>query len=406
VDRFSLLAERMRNTPGLRNDLVVLVVLLILGSISGGYIVSKYDIRLPGADRYTFSADFDMAPAVQLASRQEVRVAGLPVGKITGAKPTSDGKARVTMTIDPDQKVYSNARLVIRSKTPLNVMYVTLNPGGPPSKPLPADGTIPVTQTDRVLQPFELLDELDSRAREAITSLVNQADIALADAPAQLPAGLKATNATVASLQPVVEQLQERRANIARLVTAVSQISTAAGKDNERLATLAASLHQTLAVVAKRDNELSAALAQLPGVTDTLRTSLASTAELTSELNPALRDIDAATKKLPGTLSKLGDTVGEAGKVVDKARPVLAKARPVVRDLRPLAVDLDTSLRTLKPVTGNLPTATKRLVPWLDNLAAFVYQTSSAFSLADANGGLGRAQLGLDLKNPLGGGAE
>jgi len=41
-------------------------------------------------------------------------------------------------------------------------------------------------------------------------------------------------------------------------------------------------------------------------------------------------------------------------------------------------------------------------VPWLDDLSAFVYQTSSAFSLADVNGGLGRAQVNLKVDDPKG----
>ena len=42
----------------------------------------------------------------------------------------------------------------------------------------------------------------------------------------------------------------------------------------------------------------------------------------------------------------------------------------------------------------------------MDDLAAFTYQTSSSFSLYDANGGMGRANLHVDLTNPTGGLAD
>lgn len=397
--------QRMRNVPGLRGDLVLLTALILVGVLAGGYIISQYDVIKPWEERTVFSAEFDMAPAIQLEATQEVRIAGIPVGKITGAEPTDHGTARITMSLGPQHQVYRNARAVIRSKTPINVMYVALDPGSPSAGPLGQNGTIPVSQTDRVLQPFELLDKLGPRTRNALTSLVNQADAALVRAPRDLPTGLRTTNATLASFEPIVTRLQERRESIKRLVTAIARISHAAGNDDRRLSSLASSLEQTLSVVTKRDQELNRTLAELPGFTHVLRDSMRETAGLTGELNPVLDSVDGAADQLPSALSRLTKTVNEAGRLVDDARPVVAAARPVVNDLRPLAGDLDASLRDLRPVVSTLPGATKRIVPWLDDLSAFVYQTSSAFSLADVNGGLGRAQVVFDVTNPTGGGS-
>ena len=106
---------------------------------------------------------------------------------------------------------------------------------------------------------------------------------------------------------------------------------------------------------------------------------------------------------LPGALRRLSTTMDEANGLVDAAGPVVSKARPVVADLRPFARDLNRGLGNFAPTARLLPSATERLVPWLEDLSAFVYQTSSAFSLADANGGWGRALLTLDVTNHAGG---
>lgn len=398
--------QRMRSVPGLKRDLALLTVVVLVGVAVTGYLLSKYHQVLPWSDRYEFAAEFDMAPAIQLASNQEVRIAGVPVGRIADAEPTDDGKARLKFSLEPGHQVFDNARLVVRSKSPLNVIYVALDPGGAPGKPLPDGGVIPDSQTERVLQPFELVDQLDSRAQAALSSLVEEADVALADAPRDLPGGLRATDATMASFRPVVEQLQKRRESLRRIVTSVARVSAAAGTDDKRLATLAASLEQTLSVIATRDKELGATLAELPGMTKVLRESMASTRELTDELTPALEQVHAATGKLPPALARLAETVDEAGSLVRAARPVVAKGKPVVADLRPLAGDLNGALGDLRPVVRTLPSATKRIVPWLDDLGAFVYQTSSSFSLADVNGGLGRAQVVFRVDNPTGGGTD
>lgn len=406
MTRLRTLLGRVSNTPGIGRDITLVLSVLLVGALATAYLFSNYHVITPLTKTYEFSADFDQAPAVQLASRQEVRIAGISVGKITAAEVTDDANARLSFKIEPEHVVYENARLIMRSKTPLNIMYVTLDPGGPPAAPLDPGGVIPVSQTERVLQPYELLDELDARSRTALTDLVMHADAALADAPRDLPPGLGATDRAAASFQPVVEALQQRRANLRHLVTSVARIAGAAGRDDVRLAALVDSLSGTLGVLATSDRHLGRALDQLPGVTRTLRSSMVRTARLTTELSPTLKALDRASGDLPAALKGLTTTVRNAGDVVVEAGPVVRKLRPVVADLRPLVSDLNGTLADLSPVVSTLPDATARLVPWLDHLGAFIYNTSSSFSLGDVNGGLGRAHVVVKLHDPLGGGPE
>lgn len=397
----NIVLQRVRNTPGLLRDVVIFAVVLAVGLGAGSYIFSHYGVKAPWQGSYTFYADFAKAPAVQTKARQEVRIAGVTVGRITSAEPVSKA-VRVGFKIDEDQKVYRDARMVIRSKTPLNILYVALNPGTPSAGRLRDGGTLPVSQTDQFTQASEILDNLDARAQSALTDLVTESDVALTNAPVQLPKGLRQLDVTTQDLKPVVEALAQRRTHLSHLVTSVSQISTAAGGDDKRLASLMASLETTLGVVAARDKSLNASLEQLPGVTSTLRTALSDASGLTTELNPVLDQATKASGRLPGLVDRLTTTVKTTRGVLTTARPVIAQARPVVADLRPLTVDLRRSLSSLVPVAANLPQATARLTPWLTNLGGFVYNTSSSFSLGDANGGFGRANLVVKALEPLG----
>lgn len=398
-----LIWEHARNVPGLGRDIAALAVIVAIGLASVGYMLAQAGIVAPWADRYEFSADFEEASGVRPESLQEVRIAGVTVGKIIAAQPRPDGKARVTMSLEPGHQVYDNARAVLRSKAPINVVYVALNPGGPPGKPLAAGGTLPVTQTERPLQPSELLNNFDERTRNAATSLIDQSDIALANAPQHLPKALQATASALDAVKPVVQSLQTRRKTISRLVTSLAQISKAAGGDNERLARLTSSLQEALAVLDRRDKQLGKTLEQLPGFNSDLTRAMTETGELTTQLDPALDGLHRAAHRLPKALSRMRGSVEAAGKLIEAARPVVRKAEPVVADLRPLSRDLGSALGDFAPVTAHLPSATKRIVPWMDDLAAFVYQTSSAFSISDANGGLGRANITVDVMNPTGG---
>ncbi|GAA4736899.1 MlaD family protein [Actinomycetospora chibensis] len=396
--------DRMRNIPGLGRNLVTVAVLVVLGIASGAYILSHYSVTFPWQSRDTIAIEFTKGPGLIADGGQEVRIAGVPVGVVSSVEAQADS-VRAIVDLDPGHPIHTDARAELRSKTPLNDPYVTIQPGSPGAPTLPTDGSTPIprSQTVRLTQPFEVLNNLDERTRVALTSLVEQANVGLNDAPNTLPASLRSANGALDTLRPVAEQLATRRETIRSLVTDLSQISAAAGHDDRRLASLVSSLQQTLSTVVNRDDELSTTLNQLPGLGGDLRHAMSSVSALTTQLDPTLDNLNAASQELPPALDRLSETIETAGPVIDAARPVVAKARPVVGDLRPLVSDANAALGDLGPTVGLLPNATAQVAPWLPNLQAFIYQTSSAFSLQDGNGGYGRAQVFIDASNPLGG---
>lgn len=403
-------AQRMwlsiRSVPGLLRDVVVIAACLAVALVCTTYMLSKQGMQSPFSDRYEFSAEFDLAPGVRPEAQQEVRIAGVRVGRITEAEPVEGGNARITMSLDDGHQVFENARLVLRAKSPLNPMYITLDPGGPPAAPLEDGGVIPAEQTERAIQSFEVLDHLDGRVQGAITSLLNNLDVATAQAPRDLKAGIERTRSAAVAYGPVLDKLAERQRLIRDLVDDFSVVVHAVGNNNDRLATLTDSMDGALSALARRDRKLEATLRRLPGFVGVLDNAMAGTHRLTRQLNPTLENLTAASETLPTALSELTATVDDAGELADVATPVIRDARPVVADLRPFVPDLNQALADLQPVVSYLPSATEAIVPWMDDLAAFVYQTSSAFSIQDANGGMGRANVNVDLTNPAGGLAD
>lgn len=401
--------QRVRTVPGLGRYSAALAVLVVGGLVAVGFLLGNLQFILPGEDRYVFSADFDKAPAVDPSQTPEVRIAGVPVGVVTGSKVTEDNNSRLTFSLEPDQVIYDNARIVLSPKNPLNLMYVNIDPGGPPGKPLKDGSVIPVTQTDRPIQPDEVLSHLDSRTRDSVANLLVTMDTALANAPKELPAGLGATNDAMAAFKPVLAKLEKRQESIRAVVSSLSQITAAVGDNNGRLSQLADSLEGTLKSLAKRDEALKATLAELPGTTDQLSGAMSSVRGLSGELSPALKKISDASGQLPETLDKLRGTLGAAQQTVDAAQPVVAKASPLLDQLGPVVGSARTSLTHLEPVTKRLDPITATVVPHLEDLAAFVYNTSSMVSLQDGQGNFFRGHVVAPLpaagvlKGPEGG---
>jgi phospholipid/cholesterol/gamma-HCH transport system substrate-binding protein len=394
--------RRLRTVPGLGKDVAALAVLVALGLAAAGYLLGNASFTPPWAQRFEFRVELADAVSVSPGNSQEVRIAGVPVGLITASEPTDHHTSLVTLSLEPGHPIYDNAHVVLRPVNPLNQMYITLNPGGPPGRPLPEGGIIPVAQTSRPIQPDEVLDKLDDNARAALTSLLAESDNALANAPATLGPDLKAADRSLRTLRPVVARLRVRHDNIQKLITALADISTALGHNDARLTGLVDSTQATLRTLARRDDDLSAALSELPGTTDQLRTALDKTSDLTHQLNPTLDDLEAASGELPGALSDLTDMVGPLRDTVDAAGPVVSKAGAIVHDLRPVAGDLHGAFDDLAPVTGCLGEYTAKIAPWMYDLGAFVYNTNSMWSGSDRNGGFGRGHLTIHATAPLG----
>ncbi|HEV7535853.1 MAG TPA: MCE family protein [Acidimicrobiia bacterium] len=379
---------RIRAVQGLGRDLGVLAGLLVLGLGAGGYILAHQRVVWPWSHRVAYQADFESAPGISPGNGQEVRIAGVTVGEVSKAVVTADGRPRLTLSLQEKYRaVYGDARAYLRPKSPLNDMYVLLDPGGPPAPKLKPGAVIPVTRTGRPVEIDEVLAHLDDKARNGLGVLLAETDTALAAAHSgRLPGDLQAADGTLVALRPVMEALQTRRERIARLVTALADVATAAGEDDARLAHLAASARTTLDALAARDSELDATLAALPGFTAELRRSSAAVARLGAELDPALDGIRAAAERLPGALAGATGVVDRLGPTFDLAAPVVSGARPLVADLRPFVDSARAALNDTVAWAGRLDPITANLVGHLPDVAALVHQANSATSVEDANG--------------------
>ena len=390
--------DRIRATKGLGRDVGIYAGIAVIGFGVAGFILIHQRVIWPWDHRVTYTAEFAEAPGVVAGQGQEVRIAGVSVGDIVGTHVTDAGRARITLSLKKAHSaVYDNAKLVLRPKSPLNEMYVLLDPGGPPGRLLKAGEEIPGVQLARPVQIEEVLGHLDDKARQALGVLLNEADTALVH-PEGLSAGLVGADATVSALRPLSEALQSRRDKIATLVSALNDIAGAVGGDDARLTGLVDSARTTLAALAAHDGGLDGTLHQLPGFTDDLRTATAALTGLSGQLDPTLDQLKAASDRLPAALAGLTDVVQKAGTTVALAKPVVASAQPLVGDLRPFVDDARTALGDASPVTARLDPLTARMVQSLGDIAAAIYNGNSMFSVQDANGPLlrGLVSTGYD----------
>src|SRR4051812_19381300 len=118
-----------------------------------------------------YRVDVAFREATTLAQEADVRVAGVPVGKVRKVD-VDKGANRTLATIELERRyapLRSDARAVLRQKTLLGETYVELTPGTS-RKTIPENGRLPDGQVQDTVQLDEIFDSLDPQTRQAFRS--------------------------------------------------------------------------------------------------------------------------------------------------------------------------------------------------------------------------------------------
>jgi phospholipid/cholesterol/gamma-HCH transport system substrate-binding protein len=307
------------------------------------YILNEQRLRFPWEPSpLRLNAEFPTAQAVTAGQGQTVRVAGVRIGDI-GDVQLKDGRAVVQMVIDPEYKglVRTDAHALLRPRTGLKDMFIDLEPGSDDAPAATAGYTIPISNTAPDVNPDEILAELDSDTRDYLKLLIGDAGRGLQGRGLDLRELLRRFEPTHRDLARVSSAVAERRRNLRHLITSLNTLNAELAKRGDDLAGLIDSSATVMRQFASEDQNVSAAVGELPGAlrqtTDTMTrleryaTLLGPTAE---KLRPAARALKPANEAVEPLAREVTPLLS------NDIRPFVREARPVVRDLRPAARNL------------------------------------------------------------------
>ncbi|MCX6397404.1 MAG: MCE family protein [Propionibacteriales bacterium] len=130
---------------GLRSTTIKLVVVALISLLAFNIIYSTMQDRVRGGAQVNYSADFRDVSGLRVGDN--VRVAGVQVGKITGIQV--DGRhARVAFSLLHTQPLLDSTTLVIRYQNLLGQRYVSLQQGPKLGDPVKPGATVPLSRTD------------------------------------------------------------------------------------------------------------------------------------------------------------------------------------------------------------------------------------------------------------------
>ncbi|PYQ28701.1 MAG: hypothetical protein DMF57_17320 [Acidobacteria bacterium] len=265
---------------------VGIFMLIILG-VLGFFILRIERIHVGGAATNTVTAVFDNVAG--LDNKSPVRVAGVRKGMVTEID-VRNGKARVTMQIDPDVELHRNATIRVANLGLLGEKYVELNPGTPDQPPLPE------TQT------------LMGSAPASIDDVTNQVSAIATDIKAITESlrGVMAGPTGQKRLEDIVDNVREITAQVRDLVAANREnVDATMSNARQITADLRVSIPKLSASIEKVADSMGGAVGEnrqdLRQIVDNLR-------KLSTDLRTTTENLNAITGQVrsgQGTVGKL-----------------------------------------------------------------------------------------------------
>lgn len=279
---------------------ILVIALLLLTTFN----LNKLPLPIFGSYR-TYHAAFSQSAGIE--KENEVRVAGVRVGSVTGVRlDVPHQQVVVTFRVQRGIDLGEDTRAAIKLKTLLGTKYLEVTPEG--SGRLDPKSTIPLARTTVPYQPFEAFNQLTATIDDVDTAQLGKA------------------------LDVLSDTFRDTRGNARSALTGLSALSrTIASRDTE-LRKLLASTKTVTGALAARDSELSKLIGDADLVSQMIQQRrsiiaklLADTATLADRLTSLVRDnraqLDPLLDNLHSVIGVLKKNLGSLDKAVADLGP-------------------------------------------------------------------------------------
>jgi phospholipid/cholesterol/gamma-HCH transport system substrate-binding protein len=306
---------------------------------------------------YRFVASF--SEATQLAQEADVRISGVPVGKVKTIEPDKKtGRSNVVIQLQSRYApLPSDAKAILRQKTLLGETYVELTPGSKGAPKVPEGGRLKTSQVSPTVELDEIYRAFDPRTREAFQVWMQTQAQAIKGHGRDLNDALGNLGPFAEDAGVAVDILNRQEGALRRLVSNTGVVFGALTERGDQLRRLIENSNRVFATTAARDRELLEAFVALPTFARESRTTLNRLDRFARDTDPLVTQLRPAARELSPTLQDLSALAPDAralfrdlDKLITVSKTGFPAAERILRDLRPLLDQTDPALRQLIPI--------------------------------------------------------
>lgn len=334
-----------------------------------------------------YRVNVSFAEATQLATEADVRISGVPVGKVKSIEPDKKtGRSIVEIELESRYApLPSDARAILRQKTLLGETYVELTPGTPDAPKVPENGSLRESQVSDTVQLDEIFRTFDADTRAAFQTWMQEQAKGIGGYGRDLNDALGNLGPFAEDAARLVDILNRQEGAVSRLVSNTGVVFDALSERDGQLRSLIENSNRVFAATASRDTELKEAFIALPTFERESAQTLDRLAEFAQTTNPLVTQLRPAARELSPTLQDLGalspdlkQLFRELNPLIDASRTGFPAAEKVLEDARPLIGQLDPAMRQLSPILEFLGLYKNEITAFFANSVAATQASNSA----------------------------
>lgn len=305
---------------------------------------------------YQFHAYFP--EAAQLAQQADVRISGVPVGKVVklelGPNDTTDATLQINERYAP---IPRDARAILRQKTLLGETYVELTPGNKSAGTLREGGVLPASQIERTVELDEIFRSLDAQTRRDFGVWMQSSAAALRGRGQDF-------NDTLGNLPPftsganeLLQILDGQRPVVQAFFRNTGIVFDAFSERGDQLTSLVRNSNTVFKTIGDRDDSLAAFFKALPTferesklTVERLDRFAHDTDPLITQLRPVARELSPTLQSAQRLAPPFRDFFVDLGPLITASYRGLPAFSQFLDDLRPSLAQLDPFTRTFNPV--------------------------------------------------------
>src|SRR4051812_25619326 len=352
--------------------IVAAVALIVVGVV----LVAQRESE-PG---YQVRAIFDNAGFV--IGGEDVKIAGVRVGKVASLDVTSDFKAAVVLDItEPGYQDFRNdATCIVRPQNLIGERFVECKPTQPRSATAkappslrkidqgPGEGQylLPVSNTMQTVDIDLIGNTMREPERERLSLILNELGTGLAGRGKDLNEVIRRASPALQETDKVLAILARQNTQLEQLAVNSDTVLAPLARDRRQVASSIRNTSEVAEATAEKRSALEDDIKTLPRFLDELAPTMVRLGSLSDQTTPVLADLHARAGDINNIVRRLGpfsqaalpavDSLGEAAKTgtqaVTDARPVIADLRALATQVRPVGVTLRQVLESFRDTGG------------------------------------------------------
>ena len=295
--------------------------------------------------------------ATQLSLEADVRVAGVPIGKVRGKRAEGNRTIAILEIERRYAPIARDSRATLRQKTLLGETYVEMTTGSRGAGTVPEGGRLPNRQVQESVELDEILNSLDPFTRSAFQTWQRSLAPAIRGRGQDLNDAFGSLPGFVESGGDLFQTLDEDKQALQLLVRNTGVVFQALTEREGQLRNLITNTDDVFTAIQSERESFAQVWQTFPTFLDESRLTYDRLRKFSIDTRPLFRDLTPAIEDLGPTLRAVGDFAPDLRRffrnldpLLDSSRRSLPALRQILLGLRPVLAELGPWLQQVNPI--------------------------------------------------------